>query len=103
MPRQTGSRRLSQTLDLSVAHALHIRRYRGVRRVPVRADPPRRDSLDYVRNIRVHYLAEEIVYVLQALSTGMTGIFIGLIANYLYDKTKKPNPKIEVLTNLLAA
>jgi len=53
---------------------------------------------DYVRNIRVHYRAEEIVYVLQALSTGMTGIFIGLITNYLYDKTKKPDPKIEALT-----
>ncbi|MDT4868804.1 hypothetical protein FQZ97_1037870 [compost metagenome] len=53
---------------------------------------------DYVRNIRVHYRAEEIVYVLQALSTGMTSIFIGLITNYLYDKTKKSDPKIEALT-----
>lgn len=56
---------------------------------------------DYVRNIRVYYHAEEIVYVLQALSAGMTGIFIGLITNYFYDKTKKPDPKIEALAKQL--
>jgi len=53
-----------------------------------------------VQNIRVYYHAEEIVYVLQALSAGMTGLFVGLITNYLYDKTKSPDKKlvdIEVL------
>lgn len=56
---------------------------------------------DYLRNIRVHYSAEEIAYVLQALSTGMTGIFISLITNYLYDKNKKPDPEIATLTKQL--
>lgn len=46
---------------------------------------------DYVRNIRVYYHAEAIVYVLQALSSGMTALFVGLLTNYLYDKTKKPD------------
>ncbi|AGU53723.1 hypothetical protein VAPA_2c11690 [Variovorax paradoxus B4] len=32
---------------------------------------------------------------------GSAGIFIGLITNYLYDKTKKPDPKIEALTKQL--
>lgn len=43
----------------------------------------------YVEHISVSYRAEIIVYVLQALSTGMTALFVGLLTNYLYDKAKK--------------
>ena len=42
----------------------------------------------YVRDIRAKYKAEPIVYLLQVLSQGMTAIFVGLLTNYLYDKTK---------------
>ncbi len=56
---------------------------------------------DFVRDIRVCYHAEEIVYVLQALSTGMAGIFIGLVANYLYDKTKKSSHEKNNIEKLL--
>lgn len=42
----------------------------------------------YVRNIRVKYHAPLIVYALQALSAGMTALFLGLLTNYLYDKYK---------------
>jgi hypothetical protein len=43
----------------------------------------------YVEHISVSYRAEIIVYVLQALSTGMTALFVGLLTNYLYGKAKK--------------
>jgi len=56
---------------------------------------------DYVRDISVDYHAEEIVYVLQALSNGMTSLFIGLITAYLYDKTKKPDQKLANIEKLL--
>jgi len=56
---------------------------------------------DFVRDIRVFYHADEIVYVLQALSTGMAGLFVGLITNYLYDKTKKPDQKTVDIEKLL--
>ena len=62
---------------------------------------PEEIRADYVRNIRVHYRAEEIVYVLQALSSGMTGLFIGLFTNYLYDKVKKPDSSSTELKKLL--
>lgn len=42
----------------------------------------------YVRDIRAKYHAPLIVYALQALSAGMTAIFLGLLTNYLYDKYK---------------
>jgi hypothetical protein len=42
----------------------------------------------FVRDLRVKYRAEPVVYVLQALSQGMAAIFFGLLTNYLYDKTK---------------
>lgn len=44
---------------------------------------------EYVRHMRVAYKADLIVYALQALATGMTAIFVGLVTNYLYDKAKK--------------
>jgi ABC-type glycerol-3-phosphate transport system substrate-binding protein len=56
---------------------------------------------DYVRNIRVYYHAEAIVYVLQALSAGMTSLFVGLVTNYLYDKAKKPDQKLVDMHALL--
>ncbi len=55
----------------------------------------------YVRDIRVYYHAEAIVYALQALSAGMTSLFVGLITNYLYDKTKKPDQKLVDMEALL--
>lgn len=55
----------------------------------------------FVRDLRVNYHADEIVYVLQALSTGMAGLFVGLVTNYLYDKTKKPDQRIVNIERLL--
>lgn len=55
----------------------------------------------YVRDIRVYYHAEAIVYALQALSAGITSLFVGLITNYLYDKTKKPDQKLVDMEALL--
>jgi hypothetical protein len=54
----------------------------------VKLHPPQLRSM-YVEHLRVHYRAEAIVYVLQALSTGMTALFLGLLTNYLYDKYNK--------------
>ena len=48
---------------------------------------PQSQQEPYVRDIRVKYKAELVVYILQALSHGMTAIFVGLLTNYLYDKT----------------
>lgn len=56
---------------------------------------------DFVRNIRVFYHADEIVYVLQALSSGMAGLFVGLLTNHLYDKAKKPDQKLTDIEALL--
>lgn len=62
---------------------------------------PEEIRCDFVRNIRVHYHATEIVYVLQELSNGMAGLFVGLLGSYLYDKTKKPDQKLDNVEALL--
>jgi hypothetical protein len=62
---------------------------------------PKELQSSYVQDIRVLYSAEPIVYVLQALSAGMTSLFVGLITNYLYDKTKKSDQKLLDLETLL--
>lgn len=56
---------------------------------------------NYLRDIRVKYKAEAIVYVLQALSFGLTTIFLGLLTNYLYDKVKQPGSKAVDVEELL--
>ena len=66
--------------------------------IQLHPDPIRED---FVRNIRVYYHAEEIVYVLQALSTEMAGLFVGLLTNHLYDKTKKPDQRTVDIEKLL--
>jgi uncharacterized protein YukE len=58
---------------------------------------PRSQQEPYVRDIRVKYKAEIVVYILQALSHGMTAIFVGLLTNYLYDKTKSKANARQVL------
>lgn len=62
---------------------------------------PKELRSNYVHDIRVEYSADPIVYVLQELSTGMTALFIGLITNYLFEKTKKPDPTIINIQALL--
>jgi hypothetical protein len=58
---------------------------------------PRSQQEAYVRDIRVKYKADLVVSILQAISYGMTAIFIGLLTNYLYDKAKTKAPPGEVL------
>jgi len=50
---------------------------------------PRSHRSHYVLDIRAKYGgAEPVVSILQALSQGMTAIFVGLLTSYLYDRTK---------------
>jgi hypothetical protein len=52
-------------------------------------------------DITCAYRAEEIVYALQALSSGAAGLFVGLLTNYLHDKFKKPDPQLVAIEVLL--
>jgi hypothetical protein len=71
-PRVNGLRRRLKPAAELICVNLHPPKLRG----------------SYVRDIRVKYHAPLIVYALQALSAGMTAIFLGLLTNYLYDKYK---------------
>jgi hypothetical protein len=70
--------------------------------VCVRLHPPELRSR-YVANVRGGYQAGDITpeflitLLLQALDTGMTDLFIALLATRLYDKFKPPDPNIEGL------
>jgi len=57
---------------------------------------------DYVRHLRGRYTwgdalewSQLIVRALQGLDDGMTVVFMGLLANALYDKFKKPDANLE--------
>lgn len=58
---------------------------------------PRSQQEAYVRDIRVKYAGDFTVAILQAISYGMTTIFLGLLTNYLYDKAKSKAHRREVL------
>ena len=62
---------------------------------------PKRHRERYATDIRAAYHAPEIINILQELSTGLTSIFLGVIANRLYDKLKGPDKKIEDIEHLL--
>jgi intergrase/recombinase len=68
----------------------------------VRILPPSQQE-PYVRDIRLKYKADIVVSILQELSRGMTAIFVGLLTNYLYERTKsKANERqIEALRRAL--
>lgn len=66
----------------------------------IAALPPRMRK-SYVTDIRAKCKAEPIVYLLQALSTGLTTTFLGLLVNHLYDKFKEPAAKATDVEALL--
>lgn len=65
---------------------------------------PREMRSTYVEHIRVEYWADEIILLMQWLSKGLTTIFYGLIASYLYDRFGKAETNgIESINELLGA
>ncbi len=57
---------------------------------------PESHRASYIDDVSGDYNASEIVYALQHLSVGLTSIFAGLIANWVYDKIRHDGKEEEI-------